>query len=84
MLTNQLIEGTSNKKALSTNDIVKQVIEMNKNGTNYDGVIIKNTTDYGGETDKNNIAPHNLYVTFASNQFKAQDNLNPTNDADII
>ena len=27
----------------TTNDIVKRVIDLNKNGYNYDGVIIKNT-----------------------------------------
>lgn len=48
----------------------------------YDGIIIKNTTDYGGTTsDYKKTA--NVYVTFGSNQFKADDNLNPTADKDI-
>ena len=55
---------------------------MNRNGANYDGVIIRNTTDYGGVATEH-IKPANLYVTFDSSQFKAQDNLNPTNDLDI-
>ncbi len=70
-----------NTKKLTTNDVVKQVIEMNNNGANYDGVIIKNTIDYGGDAES--ITPANLYVTFNSNQFKASDNLNPTQDTDI-
>lgn len=68
-------------KDFSTNDIVFDVLEMNKNGSNYDGVIIKNVVDYGGKTDTRE--PANLYITFASNQFKAVDNENPTEDADI-
>lgn len=68
-------------EAQTTNDIVKQVIEMNKNGSNYDGVMIKNVLDYGGYSETRE--PANLYVTFDSNQFKADDNLNPTTDKDI-
>ena len=64
-----------------TNDIVKSIIELNKVGENYDGVIIRNVIDYGGESEVHE--PHDLYVTFNSNQFKAVDNLNPTEDADI-
>lgn len=66
----------------STNDIVKQVIEMNKNGANYDGLIIKNTYDYGGASDGDRKA-NDVYVTFNSNQFKNTDNTNPTLDSDI-
>lgn len=66
----------------TTNDIVKEAIEFNKNGSNYDGVIIKNTVDYGGKAN-GDYSPANLYVTFNSNQFKAVDNTNPTTDADI-
>lgn len=65
----------------TTNDVVKQVIEMNKNGSNYDGVIFKNTKDYGGYSDKT--TPADVFVTFNSNQFKAWDNESPTDDADI-
>ena len=67
----------------TTNDIVKKVIEMNKNGSNYDGIIMKNVIDYGGIPSEIGRKPANLYVTFNSNQFKAKDNLNPTNDPDI-
>lgn len=66
----------------TTNDIVKEAIEFNKNGFNYDGVIIKNTVDYGGKAN-GDYSPANLYVTFNSNQFKAVDNTNPTTDEDI-
>lgn len=64
-----------------TNDIVKKIIELNKYGENYDGVIIKNTVDYGGKSE--NHSPHDLYITFNSNQFKAWNNENPTDDNDI-
>lgn len=64
-----------------TNDIVKKILELNKFGENYDGVIIKNTVDYGGRSEKHEA--HDLYVTFNSNQFKAHDNTKPTNDTDI-
>ena len=67
----------------TTNDIVKQVLEMNKNGANYDGIIMKNVIDYGGIPSKIGRSSANLYVTFNSNQFKAKDNLNPSNDSDI-
>lgn len=76
---NSIIKAFGNES--NTNDVVKQVIEMNQNGYNYDGVIIRNTEDYGGYSEDH--YPHDLYVTFNSNQFKAADNLNPTNDADI-
>ena len=66
--------------AYTTNDIVHKVIEMNKNGANYDGVIIKNTTDYGGKVEE--YKPANVYVTFKSNQFKSYDNTTPTDDPD--
>lgn len=66
----------------TTNDIVKKVIEINKNGANYDGVIIKNCIDYGGDAEKK-YGAHNIYVTFNSNQFKAEDNKNPTSDPDM-
>lgn len=67
----------------TTNDVVKEIIASNKDGkTNYDGVIIKNVYDYGGRSATGTQA-NDLYVTFNSNQFKAVDNLNPTEDADI-
>ena len=67
----------------TTNDVVKEVIASNKDGTtNYDGVIFKNVVDYGGKSGTE-VQANDVYVTFNSNQFKAVDNLNPTNDADI-
>lgn len=69
-------------RTLKTNDIVNKVIEMNENGEDYDGVIIKNTTDYGpGYVEERD--PHDVYVVFNSNQIKAVDNPDPTNDPDI-
>ena len=64
-----------------TNDIVKQIINLNKYGENYDGVIIKNVVDYGGVSKTHESA--DLYITFESNQFKNIDNTKPTNDPDI-
>ena len=69
-------------KYQTTNDVVFDVLEMNKNGSNYDGIIIKNVRDYGGFVEGKR-DPNNVYVTFASNQFKARNNTNPTDDADI-
>jgi hypothetical protein len=54
---------------------------VNKNGSNYDGVIIKNTTDYGGKVEE--YKPANVYVTFDANQFKSYDNTTPTEDPDL-
>ena len=72
-------------KKYTTNDIVKQVLEMNENGANYDGVIFKNVIDVGQYgIDKSETNPETtVYVTFNSNQFKAIDNTNPTDDSDI-
>lgn len=71
-------------KRYSTNDIVKQVVETNKNGNNYDGIIFKNIIDEGMfDSGTKNQTVSNVYVTFNSNQFKAVDNTNPTKDADI-
>ena len=67
----------------TTNDIVKEIIASNKDGkTNYDGVIIKNVYDYGGRSATGTKA-NDLFITFNSNQFKAVDNTNPTEDSDI-
>ena len=67
----------------TTNDIVKEIIASNADGTtNYDGVIIKNVYDYGGKS-ATETTPNDLYITFNSNQFKAIDNENPTDDPDI-
>lgn len=66
----------------TTNDIVKRVIDMNNNGANYDGLIIKNVRDYGGG-EVENYNPANVYVTFNSNQFKNANNTNPTIHQDI-
>ena len=65
---------------LSTNDYVRRALEA---GT-YDGVIIKNVIDYGGNAHATlDSPPGNDYIVFNSNQFKAADNLKPTDDADI-
>ena len=69
----------------TTNDIVFMALE---NGS-YDGVIIKNVIDYSKflskeeRADYSKLKPGNLYVTFNSNQFKAADNLHPTEDKDM-
>lgn len=79
------IEEHGSGKSYETNDIVKKIIEENKDkieSEKYDGVIFKNVVDYGWGRVENH-DPHDVYVTFASNQFKAVDNLNPTNDPDI-
>ena len=82
------VEFTSTaKKPHTTNDIVFKALEDG----NYDGVIIKNVIDYGGNggikslstSDYKKLKPGNLYVIFNSNQFKNADNLNPTDDPDI-
>lgn len=78
-LKQDIIDSVRDKS--STNDIVKRVIEMNQNGSNYDGVILQNVVDYGGEHESE--TPADLYITFNSNQFKAKDNLTPTKDNDI-
>ena len=74
-------------KGVSTNDVVKRVLEMNKtlpDNQKYDGVIFKNIYDYAGDIDEWEAeTPEDVYVTFNSNQFKAVDNLNPTDDPDI-
>lgn len=75
---------------VTTNAIVKYILEENKSlEKKYDGVIFKNLYDYGMWNDDFYEAtgqpqtPGNVYVTFNSNQFKADDNLNPTEDPDI-
>ena len=72
---------------VTTNAIVKYILEENKSlEKKYDGVIFKNLYDYGTDmmdAPESQILPGNVYVTFASNQFKADDNLNPTDDPDI-
>ena len=79
------IEERGSGKSYETNDIVKRIIEINKDkieSEKYDGVIFNNVVDYGWGAVKNH-DPHNVYVTFNSNQFKAADNLDPTSDPDI-
>lgn len=72
------------KKALSTNDVVKLIIEENKQKSEsekYDGIIFKKIYDYAGESTFD--TPEDVYVVFQPNQIKAVDNLNPTSDPDI-
>ena len=72
---------------VTTNAVVKFILAENENlEKKYDGVIFKNLYDYGMDmynTPESQLTTGNVYVTFASNQFKADDNLNPTDDADI-
>ena len=67
----------------NTNDVIREVLEMNKNGSNYDGVIFKNLYDYGGSTYDLDSEAGDVVVTFNSNQFKDFRNENPTDDPDI-
>lgn len=78
------IEETFAKKD-STNDIIKYVLNENKQGrANYDGVIIQKVMDYGSTNAFDELgAAQDVYVTFNSNQFKAVDNESPTEDSDI-
>lgn len=73
----ELAEQYGMEKVSSKNRTPEEILAMG----GYDGVIIRNTTDYGGRAK--NIAPHDLYITFGSEQFKAKDNKNPTLDKDI-
>ena len=67
----------------TTNDVVKWILKSNKSWeTNYDWIIIKNVIDYWGKSNEK-VAPHNLYITFNSNQFKSKYNEFPTEDPDI-
>lgn len=71
-----------NKQMYETNDVVKAVIRENElNGTDYDGVIIRNVNDYvNSETNDYG----DVYVTIkAENQVKDSDNVAPTIDKDI-
>ena len=69
------------KKHVTTNDIVKKALAEIDNGADYDGVIIRNVVDYGGEAITNE--PATVYVTFNSNQFKGINNIAPTKSQDI-
>ena len=72
---------------IETNDVVAYIIAENRTKLEkekYDGVIFKNVRDYVGQEYYDDEAePADVYVTFNSNQFKAQDNKTPTDDADI-
>lgn len=72
------------KAPMTTNDVVKYVIAENlqrAENEKYDGVIFKKIFDYGGEAAEE--TAEDVYAVFNSNQFKAADNLNPTDDPDI-
>lgn len=65
---------------LTTNEIVEKALQDGS----YDGVIIKNVIDYGVDGLYNSKSPTGTdYIIFNSNQFKAKDNKNPTEDPDI-
>ena len=69
---------------LETNDIVKYVKELIKNGADYDGVILKNVKDYGGQDTLKDYYPYNdLFVAFNSNQVKSVYNDHPTDSPNI-
>jgi hypothetical protein len=73
--------------ALSTNDIAQYILQENQTNLKdkkYDGIIIENVIDYGGNgPEYYGSKPHNVYIFFNSNQFKAADNLDPTEDPDM-
>ena len=89
--TNDIVKNIieSNNELIFEKSKTKEANILNKNHTaeeilkagGYDGVIIKNVIDYGGKSE--NKEPADLYITFASNQFKAFDNKSPTSNADI-
>lgn len=66
-----------------TRDIVDEVLKMNENGSNYDGIIFKNIIDYGANTLTALVKPQDVVVAFEPNQIKNIDNTNPTNNEDI-
>lgn len=79
---------------VSTNEIVRDALgggeyDSNGNWIKYDGVIIKNVIDVGGNLksgysygDLMKLAS-DVYVAFNPNQFKNVDNTNPTTNPDI-
>lgn len=73
--------------SLSTNDIAQYILQENQTNLKdkkYDGIIIENVIDYGGNgPEYYGSKPHNVYIFFNSNQFKAADNLDPTSDPDM-
>ena len=69
-------------RMMETNDYVRDALEANEKGANYDGVIIRNVIDYGGGHVESE-TPHDLFITFESNQFKGVENKNPTKSSDI-
>ena len=72
-----------NQKYININDIVKSVLEMNENNSDYDGIIVKNLYDYATDYDIYENEAGNVYVTFKSNQFKDINNVKPTTNDDI-
>lgn len=70
---------------LTTNDIVRHVLDMNKKeGTNYDGIIVKDIIDVGPSGSPWLSLPQNTIITLDdSNQIKSIVNKNPTKSANI-
>ena len=70
------------ERARTTNEIIQSAIDAGE----YDGVIFRNINDYGWKTttDTEVSSTNDVYVTIKdSNQIKAVDNLNPTENEDI-
>lgn len=70
------------KLCIGTDDIVSLVDELNENGADYDGIILKNIYDNGSKANNNDILS-NDYILFDKKQFKTVDNTNPTSNPDI-
>ena len=70
---------------LTTNDIVRHVLDMNKReGTDYDGIIVKDIIDVGPTGSPWLSLPQNTIITIEdSNQIKVTTNKNPTNSDNI-
>ena len=70
------------ERARTTNEIIQSAIDAGE----YDGVIFRNINDYGWKTttDTEVSSTNDVYVTIKdSNQIKAVDNTNPTENEDI-
>ena len=70
---------------LTTNDIVRHVLDMNKKeGTDYDGIIVKDIIDVGPTGSPWTSLPQNTIITIEdSNQIKSVTNKTPTSSANI-
>lgn len=71
-------EYTSSFTKISTDEIGEYA-----RSKGYDGVIINNVVDYGGESENKDYPPSDVYITFNSNQSKRVNNYAPTSNDDI-